>query len=136
MRKLLLLCAFGLLLAGQAKAQPSAAFNGTESGAGTTVLGTTPITIQTATGIRYFLAIQLHSSGAQVACRTDGGTPAINDGVSWQLGISVGVLGWVWAYPGFVPNGAVVCISSVASTALMVSITDPITSAAVLGGWE
>lgn len=39
MRKLLLLCAFGLLLAGQAKAQPSAAFNGTESGAGTTVLG-------------------------------------------------------------------------------------------------
>ena len=121
MRKILLCCVLGLLLASTAaQAQPSAAFNGTESGSGTTTLGLSPVTIQAASPIRYFLAIQLQTSGVQIACRTDGGTPAVGDGVSWHLGANFGVLGWVWAYPGFVPNGAVVCISDTASTVVMV----------------
>ena len=94
--------------------------NGAESGAGTTTLGTTSTILQAAATTRRYLAIQVQSTSATVACRTDGGTPALADGVSWQLGAGTGNNGWVWSAPGFVPNGQVNCIASTIGTIVAV----------------
>ena len=114
-----------MLLGGSAQAQaPMFGYpiNGTEAGAGTTTLGTSPATIQAASTVRRYLVIQDQTPAAQIACRMDGGTPAINDGVSYQIGGSTGITGWLWQAPGFVPLGAVSCISNTASTTVLVRV--------------